>query len=167
MLDELRSKNLITQQQHDVLEPIVTRKALSVFYELRILLYLGVLLFTTGMGILIYKNIGDLGHLLSIVALFALTILCFWYAFKHVSEYSHDKVEPVTPFFDYIVLLGCLLFISALTYLQFQYEIFDDGLGATTLVTAIFFFFAAYRFDHLGILSLGIAALASFWGISI
>lgn len=47
-----------------------------------------------------------------------------------------------------------------------QYNVFDYGLGMTTLVTALFFFYAAYRFDHLGVLSLGITALASFWGIS-
>jgi hypothetical protein len=166
-LEELVSKKLITENQFNILEPIIARKVLSVFYELRILLYLGVLLFTTGMGLLIYMNIGDLGHLFSIIVIFVLTGVCFWYSFKHAPDYSHEKVEPITPFFDYIVLLGCLLFISSLTYLQFQYNIFDDGLGATTLVTAVFFFFAAYRFDHLGILSLGIAALASFWGIAI
>lgn len=166
MLDELRSKNLITQQQYDSLEPIVTQKVVSVFYELRTLLYLGVMLFTTGMGILIYKNIGELGHLLSIIVLFVLTGVCFWYSFKHAAPYSHEKTEAPTPYFDYIVLLGCLLFISGLTYLQVQYEVFDDGLGATTLVTAIFFFYAAYRFDNLAILSLAITALASFWGIS-
>jgi hypothetical protein len=165
-LTELRDKNLITTEQHQHLEPIISRKVISVFYELRILLYLGVMLFTTGIGILIYKNIGDLGHLLSIIALFASTAACFWYAFTKAAPYSNTKVSPPTPYFDYIVLLGSLLFISALTYLQFQYNIFDDGLGATTLVTALFFFFAAYRFDHLGILSLAITALASFWGIS-
>lgn len=166
MLEELRNKNLITQQQYDALEPVVTRKVVSVFYELRTLLYLGVMLFTTGMGILIYKNIGELGHLLSIIALFVLTGVCFWYSFTKAAPYSNEKTEAPTPYFDYIVLLGCLLFISALTYLQIQYEMFDDGLGATTLVTAAFFFYAAYRFDNLAILSLGITALASFWGIS-
>lgn len=166
MLDELRNKNLITQQQYDTLEPIVTRKVVSVFYELRTLLYLGVMLFTTGMGILIYKNIGDLGHLLSIIVLFVLTAVCFWYTFRNAAPYTDQKVEAPTPYFDYIVLLGCLLFISGLTYLQLQYEVFDDGLGTTTLVTAAFFFYAAYRFDNLAILSLAITAFASFWGIS-
>jgi hypothetical protein len=36
----------------------------------------------------------------------------------------------------------------------------------TTLVTAFIFFVTAYRFDHLGVLSLGITAWASFWGLS-
>jgi hypothetical protein len=163
----LREKELITQDQFQVLEPIISRQILSVFYELRIILYLGVMLFTTGVGILIYKNIGDLGHLLSIIVLFILTAVCFYYAFTKANPYSHEKTKPPTPFFDYIVLLGCLLFISVLSYLQFQYSLFDEGMGTTTLVTAAFFFYSAYRFDHLGILSLAIAALASFWSISV
>lgn len=165
-LSDLRAKNLISEDQYHALEPIVTGKVRSVFYELRSLLYLGILLFTTGAGLLIYENIGELGHLLSIVCLFALTVVCFVYAFKQAPPYTHGKVTAPTPYFDYIVLLGCLLFISGLTYLQVKYNVFDDGLGMTTLVTALFFFYAAYRFDHLGVLSLGITALASFWGIS-
>jgi len=43
----------------------------------------------------------------------------------------------------------------------------DDNLGWSTLVTAIVFFYAAYRFDHVGVLSLGITALASFWSINV
>src|SRR5678816_686876 len=126
---DLRQKELITQEQFNVLEPIVNRKVISVFYELRIILYLGVMLFTAGVGILIYKNIGDLGHLISIIVLFILTAVCFYYAFTKAVAYSNGKTKPPTPFFDYIVLLACLLFISVLGYLQFQYALFDEGMG--------------------------------------
>jgi len=166
-LNELRDKNLITSEQYNRLEPIVMGKIVSVFFELRTLLYLGILLFTTGVGILIYENIGDIGHLLSIIALSVLTVGCGVYAVNKAAPYTPAKAKSPTPYFDYIVLLGCLLFISVLGYLQFQYSLFDDGMGATTLVTAVIFFVAAYRFDHLGVLSLAITALASFWGISV
>ncbi|HLZ16616.1 MAG TPA: hypothetical protein VKQ08_06230 [Cyclobacteriaceae bacterium] len=43
----------------------------------------------------------------------------------------------------------------------------DDHMGWSTLITAAVFFFAAYRFDHVGVLSLAITALASFWSISV
>lgn len=166
-LKELRDKNYVTEDQYLRLEPLLSKKIISVFYELRILLYLGVLLFTTGIGILIYKNIGDIGHLISIAVLVILTVLCFVYSFRTAPDYSNESVKAPTPFFDYLVLLGCLLFISVLGYLQFQYELFDKGLGLTTLVTAAFFFFAAYRFDHLGVLALAVTAFASFWSISL
>lgn len=166
-LKALRESNLLSEDQYLRLEPIISRRIVSVFYELRTLLYLGVMLFTTGLGILIYKNIGDLGHLALITILFILTAWCFHYSLRIAPPYTNAKAESPTPYFDYIVLLGCLLFISVLGYLQFQYELFDNGMGLTTLVTAVFFFFAAYRFDHLGVLSLAITALASFWSISI
>jgi hypothetical protein len=166
-LNELREKQLINGDQHHHVGRIITKEIFSVYYELRILLYLGVILVTTGIGILIYKNIGDLGHMLLIGVLSTLTATCFWYVFKFGRDYTDEKVKAPTPYFDYIVLLGSLLFISVLTYLQLLYEVFNDGMGATTLVTAAFFFYIAYRFDHVGVLSLAVAALASFWSISI
>lgn len=166
-LRELFEKKLLTDEQFTQLDSIYSKRLFSVFYELRTLMYLGVMLFTTGMGILIYKNIGELGHMLAIAALFILTAVCFSYAFRKTNPYSNDQVETPVPYFDYIVLLGCLLFISVLGYLQFQFSLFDDGMGLTTLITAIFFFYAAYRFDHVGVLSLAITALASFWSISV
>ena len=166
-LKELHEKNLLTDDQFARLELLTFRKIVSVFYELRIALYLGVLLFTSGMGILVYKNIGDIGHLLSIIALFALTVVCFVYTHRYAPDYSNARVKPPTPFFDYIVLLGCLLFISLLTYLQFQYNILDDTMGMTTAITSLFFFYSAYRFDHAGVLSLAITALGSFFSISL
>jgi hypothetical protein len=166
-LKELLRRELITDSQFIHLQNIISRKIFSVYYELRIILYLGIMLFTAGVGILIYLNIGELGHLLSIIALFVFTAVCFYYAFKYAHPYSHHKVKPPTPLFDYIVLLGCLLFIAALTYLEFQYHILEYNLGSTTLVTAVFFLYAAYRFDHLGILSLAVTALASYFSITV
>jgi len=164
---ELLEKGLITQEQFQKIDPIVSGKIVSVFYELRTLLYLGVMLFTTGAGILIYQNIGSIGHVISIIALTISMLVCFWYVYKHEAGYSHGPVQSPTPFYDYVLLLGCLLFISIQGYLQFQYGALDDNLGWSTLITAILFFYFAYRFDHAGVLSLAITALASFWSISV
>ena len=164
---ELFEKGFINEEQFGKIEAITSGKIVSVFYELKSLLYLGVMLFTGGAGILIYKNIGELGHVVSIIALSILTIICFWYVMAHAKAYSHKSVKPSTPYYDYITLLGCLLFVSVQGYLQFQYGFLTDNLGYITLLTAGVFFFVAYRFDHVGILSLAITALASFWSISV
>ncbi len=164
---KLLDQGFISEDQYSKIHLISSGKIVSVFYELRSLLYLGVLLFTSGAGILIYKNIGEFGHVISIIVLILLTIACFWYVYKKAPAYSNSSVISPTPYFDYIVLLGALLFISVQGYLQFQFGIFDENLGLSTLVTSAFFFYVAYRFDHAGILSLAITALASFWSISI
>lgn len=165
--NELFEKGFIIEEQFNKIDLITSGKIVSVFYELRSLLYVGVLLFSAGIGILIYENIGELGHIAAILALCLLTIICFWYVFKHAVDYSNEQVTAPTPYFDYILLLGSLLFISVQGYLQFQFGTLDENLGASTLITSSFFFYIAYRFDNAGILSLAITALASFWSISI
>ncbi|MEQ1585031.1 MAG: DUF2157 domain-containing protein [Cyclobacteriaceae bacterium] len=164
---ELFDKGFITEDQFKRIEVITSGKVVSVFYELRTLLYLGVMLFTTGAGMLIYQNIGDIGHIVSIIGLTVLMAICYWYVFRQAMDYSHGVTKAPSPYYDYVLLLGSLLFVSIQGYLQFQYQALDDHLGWSTLITAGFFFFTAYRFDHLGILSLAITALASFWSITI
>ena len=164
---ELFDKGIITEEQFNKIDLITSGKIVSVFYELRSLLYLGVMLFTAGAGILIYQNIGELGHIAAIIALCVLTLACFWYAIIKGAGYSNGPIKAPTPYYDYVLLLGCLLFISVQGYLQFQFGILDDNLGWSTLITAGLFFYIAYRYDHTGILSLGITALASFWSISV
>jgi len=164
---ELFDKDLLTKDQFEKIDLITSHKVVSVFYELRTLLYLGVMLFATGVGILIYQNIGEFGHIISIVLLCVVAVICFWYVFKHAPDYSNGKVKAPSPYYDYVVLLGSLLVISIQGYLEFQYGALDENLGLSTLVTSAFFFYIAYRFDHTGILSLAIAALASFWSISV
>jgi hypothetical protein len=165
--NDLFEKGFLTEDQYKKIEPVASGKIVSVFYELRSLMYLGVMLFTTGAGILIYENIGEIGHIVSICGLVLLMLVCFWYSFQHAAPYANGQVKSPTPYYDYVLLLGSLLFISVQGYLQFQYGILDEHLEYSTLVTATVFFFIAYRFDHLGILSLAITALASFWSISI
>jgi hypothetical protein len=164
---ELRDRGHLTQAQHDRIEEIRSGRLTSVYYDLRALLYAGVLLFSTGMGILVYKNISDAGHLVAIGLLILMTAACFLYAFRKGPHYSTGEVTPQTPYFDYVVLLGSLLFITVQGYLQFRYDLLTENMGLSTLINAIFFFFIAYRFDHAGVLSLGITALASFFSITV
>ncbi|HJY11465.1 MAG TPA: hypothetical protein VJ304_01680, partial [Flavobacterium sp.] len=59
----LLDKNLITENQY---KEITTYRSLNIFSlnaELKLFLYLSVLLFTSGIGILIYENIDSIGHI--------------------------------------------------------------------------------------------------------
>jgi len=164
-LEDLRQRELITQEQYEHIKPILTGKIVSVFYELRTLLYLGILLFSSGAGILIYQNIGQIGHVLALSGLTLLMLACFAYVTLKRQPYSHDSVKPPSPYYDYVVLLGCLLLVSVLGYAQFQFNLLEGNLKWATLSTAVIFFAVAYRFDHVGILSMAITAFVSFWGI--
>src|SRR5450432_1260805 len=87
-------------------------KPVSVHWDLRTLLYLGIVLFTTAVGILIYKNIDTIGHQAMLITIGSVCIICFGYCIKNSKGYSNKKVESPNIWFDYTLLLGCLLLLT-------------------------------------------------------
>ncbi|HMT30650.1 MAG TPA: DUF2157 domain-containing protein, partial [Bacteroidia bacterium] len=165
-LNHLKESGLISDQQFEDINSWQKSKPFSLHWELRTLLYLGILLLTSGLGIIIYQNIDTIGHTAIIAVIAVACFSCFYYCFKHKLPYSNEQVKHSSPWYDYVLLLGCLLFLALEGYLQFQYSIFGTRYGLATLIPAVVFFILAYVFDHAGVLSLAITALASFVGIS-
>jgi hypothetical protein len=163
----LYSEKLLTDPQYETIEAVESRRIISLATEIRLALYVGVLLLAAGLGILIYKNIGRMGHYLSVGLLFALAVACFFYVFRRKVPYQASKVDPPNAYYDYLVLLGCLLLLAIISYLQFLFDFSPHYLQYCALLTGLLFFAVAYRFDHTGVLLMGITALASFAGISI
>jgi hypothetical protein len=139
----------------------------SLFWELRLLLYLGVLLLTGGLGILVYKNIDTIGHQAVLAFIALISAGSFYYCLRKKPPFSREKVTAPNPFFDYILLLGCLSLLIFLGYWQYEYGIFGDHYGLATFIPMTILFASAYYFDHLGILSLAITNLAAWAGIAI
>lgn len=139
----------------------------SVHWEIKTLLYLGVLLLTSGLGLLIYKNIDTIGHQ-AVLALIAL--ICtgsFIYCFRTCLPFSIGKVRSPNTSFDYILLLACISLVSFIGYLQFAYTVFGTNYGLALLIPTLALFYAAYYFDHQGILNMAIANLAIWMGVSV
>ncbi len=166
-INKLHTEGLISSDQRSHLTRIYDGSLFSLYYELRTMLYFGVLLFTTGVGIVIYQNINSIGHLSIIGLLTLLTGACFWYVTRQKPPYSNAEVKSPGSLCDYVVLLGCLLFATVINYAQFQYAIFGERWGISALIPALVFLFVAYSYDHRGILSLGIAGLAAWLGLSV
>jgi hypothetical protein len=167
ILRALRAEGLIGGESLERAEALERGRLFSLFWELRLLLYIGVLLLTGGLGILVYKNIDTIGHqaVLAFIALVAAG--SFFYCFRKRSPFSLEKVVVADPFFDYVLLLGCLSLLIFLGYLQYEYDVFGDHYGSATFIPMVVLFFVAYFFDHLGVLSLAITNLAAWAGVAI
>jgi len=105
---QLHREGLITDGSLQKVEEVEKARLFSLQWELKTLLYLGVTLLSGGLGILVYKNIDTIGHqvILAIIAL--VCIGCFYYCRRNAAPFSVDKVQAPNPFFDYILLPGCL-----------------------------------------------------------
>lgn len=164
IVDKLSGMGLLSQESR---EKLLQPRLFSVHWEVTTLLYLGVLLLSGGLSILVYKNIDTIGHQ-AILLFIGLTCgLCFMYAHKKKRPFSRHKAPAPNMGWDYVVLLGCLLFITFITYLQAQYNVFGTRYGSATFIPLLVLLFSAYHFDHLGVLSLAITNFAAWMGIAI
>jgi hypothetical protein len=167
LFEQLHRQGLIADQSLERIRKSESAKLFSIHWELRTVLYLGVLLFTAGLGILIYKNIDTIGHqvILGLIAL--ICGACFLYCERKKLPFSFTKVKSPNAYFDYILLLGCLTLLTFIAYLQVQYNLFGEKYGLATFIPMIVLFFCAYYFDHLGVLCMAIANLAAWMGITV
>ena len=163
--EKLLEKNLINDSQMASIKEYDALQIFSLHHELRFLLYLGVLLFTSGVGTLIYKNIDTIGHVAILGLLFILTGVGFYFSLKKAKGFHKEEVLFDNPVYDYIVLLCTILSCIFIGYLQYQYKIF--GYGLSSLVCSLVGFACAYYFDNKSALSIGITGLATFIGITV
>jgi hypothetical protein len=165
--EKLFAEGLLTDSSKQKLKEYEDKRLFSVYWELKTILYLGVLLLSGGLGILVYKNIDTIGHQVILLFIALISIAGFGYCYKTKLPFSTGKVAAPNSFFDYILLLACLSFVTFIGYLQFQYHFFGNRFGLVTFIPMLVLFFAAYFFDHLGILSLAITNLAAWAGIAV
>lgn len=164
---KLFDKDLIEQEQFKVLEAIETNKIISIFYELRLMLYVGIILLSTGIGYFAYQNMGRFGHFSCMLLLVAGIIACFLYVTKYALPYSNAEITVTHPFYDYILILASLLIIGLFSYIQVYLGLVHLLLNWSTFISAVILLFMAYRYDNRGLLSMGVTALSATFGIVI
>jgi len=167
LFEKLHKGGLISEVSFGKIKLLLGQKLVSVHLEIKTLLYLGVLLLSGGLGILVYKHIDTIGHQAVLVFIALISAGSFYYCFKYKLPFSVNKVDAPDAFFDYILLLACLTFITFIVYIQYQYKVFGNHYSPEAFLPMLVLFFSAYYFDHLGILSLGITNLVAWLGIAV
>jgi hypothetical protein len=164
-LENWRRSGAIREDQYKTISALVRKERFSVFLELNVLLYLGVLSFVAGAGWTVRTYFADLGDAAIILPLTILVLASFYYCFSRVKPYSNLQVESPNLGFDYILYLGCLLLGVELGYLETQFHLLDAQWDYYLLFSALVFFASAYRFDNRFVLSLALSTLAAWFGI--
>ncbi|MBO0936533.1 DUF2157 domain-containing protein [Fibrella sp. HMF5335] len=167
VLTALKQKGLMPPEQADALADYERTKPLSLHYELRAMLSVGILLLTGGLGLLIYEHYEEIGDVAILGSITALCVASFVFAWRFRPALSAAKVSSRSVFGDYALLLGCLLFLSLEGYAQYRFNLFGTRYGLATFLPAVLFVALAYRFDHQGVLTIGLTALASWVGVTV
>ena len=163
----LFEKKLISEDQ---ITQISSYRALNIFSlngELKLFLYLSILIFTSGIGILIYENINTLGHSILIGLLLICSILCYYLSFKKSNGFQKQETNFENPLHNYLVLTSYLLSCIFIAYLQFQYTAFGKHYGLATLAPTLLGLFTAYYFDNKNVLSIALTGLTAYIGLTV
>jgi hypothetical protein len=165
--EQLHTDGIISDSSFEKIKVSRLTTLFSIHWEIKTILYLGIMLLTGGIGILIYKNIDSIGHQVILLLIALLSGGCFSYCFKHKKPFSPAKVQTPNTFYDYVLLLGTISLVIFVGYLQYQYNVFGSNYGLATFIPMLALFYIAYSFDHIGILNMAIANLGIWMGVSV
>jgi len=165
--DALLERKLITDNQYQEIKVYRSLNIFSLNAELKFFLYLSVLLFTSGIGVLIYNNIDTIGHIAILSILLIVIGVCFYFCFKNSKGFQKTEVTFEHPVLEYLVLAASILTCIFIGYLQFQYKPFGTHYGLATLIPTLVSFFCAYYFDNKSVLTIAITGLAAYVGLSV
>ncbi|GAB3950269.1 hypothetical protein GCM10028805_27970 [Spirosoma harenae] len=167
ILNELTKKGILPAEQQVKVAEIEERKPFSIHWELRSMLYIGILLLSSGLGLLVYDNFDRIGHGALLVMIALACVGSFYFAWRNRPDWKFSEAKSRSTFGDYALILACLLFLTLEGYAQYAYNVFGTRYGLVTLLPAALFLPLAYRFDHRGVLGMALTALISWVGVTV
>jgi Predicted membrane protein (DUF2157) len=166
-LEQWKQRGIISPEQHTLLAGLSRGEPISLYIQLNILLYAGVLAFVAGLGWTISTWSQQLGDVVVLAILSAIFAACFWYCFSRAPAWVPGETPSSSLVFDYVLYLGCLTWSLELAYLENRFHVLSGQWDLYLLATAGLFFFLAYRFDNRLVLSLALSSLAGWFGLTI
>lgn len=166
-LEKWKQQGAISPEQQVYLAGLCRRQPFSVFLELNVLLYAGVLAFVAGLGWTVTTWSQQLGDVVVVCVLSAILAVCFWYCFSRAPDWSLAETPSPNAIFDYVLYLGSLVWCIELAYLEKRFHVLSGQWDYYLLATAGFFFLLSYRFDNRFVLSLALSSLAGWFGLKI
>jgi hypothetical protein len=165
-IETLRTDGVLSEAQASALRPAARRDIVSIRAELNTLLYAGVLLAVSGVGLFLKIHHDRIGPTAIASLIAAASAACFVFVFRRSPLFSWGAAASSHVAADYLLLLGVLLAGSDLAYLETQFRFLGPEWPYHLLVLSALAFVAAYRFDSRVVLSLALSSFAAWRGLS-
>ena len=164
-LDDLEGAGILNGEQAAVLRRIYGRELFSVHWELRLLLYAGILILTTGLGLLVAKHFASIGHVALLAAIALGCAGCFAFCLRRGGGFSAERVPAPDAAYDYVLFLGCLLLGTFQGYLELRYQVLAQHWSGWLLGSGLLYLLCAHYFDNRLVLSLALSTLGAWLGV--
>jgi hypothetical protein len=136
------------------------REIFSIRRELLVAMYVAVATLVGGVGLLIRANHERIGTAALLAGILTLAALCYVLALR-VRQAGRERSLAM----DYVLLLGALLFSTAVGYAELQFRLFGAGWSRHLLLLALWHLATAYLFRSRLVLSVALTAFAGWLGV--
>lgn len=156
---QLREQGLLSSDAAAILIARERREIVSVHPETRAMAWLGVMMIASGVGVLVSKNLDKIGPLAIAIAIGLASAGCYAWSGVRRSRIVSGTLDP------YVLLLGALLLSADAGFIESQWHLLGPEWPRHFLVLAVVHGVTAYVFESQALLSLAIAAIASWLGV--
>ncbi|HUM03725.1 MAG TPA: DUF2157 domain-containing protein [Thermoanaerobaculia bacterium] len=163
----LREKGMLGDPPASHLLRVARGDLVSVRLEIRTLLYLGVLLLTTGVGLFLKENQNRIGPAAIASGLGLSAAACFVWVLRHAARFTWGRSPDPGVAHDYVLLLGLLLVASDLAYVEVHFRVFGPDWPFHLLAVSLLCLMAAFRWDSAVALGLALTSFAAWRGVSV
>jgi hypothetical protein len=157
-LVRLRDDGLIEAGAAAQLIATERRDVVSIYPDLRLLTWAGVMLVSTGIGVFISKHLDDIGPFAIAAGIGIAAAACYAWSF-----WKRSREAALVD--DYVLLLGALLVSADTGYIEHQFHVLGGSWPQHFLFLALLHGATAYVFRSRLVLSLSVASLAAWLGI--
>ena len=165
-VERLAAEGVLTPEQAVVPRSAARGDLLSIRFELRTLLWLGVSLVVAGVGLLVKENLDRIGPLTIAVALAAAAAACLAWVVRTTPPFSWGEQPSPNLAFDYVLLLGAALVGADLAFIEVKFTPVGPNWPWHLFWTSLIFAALAARFDSRVVWSLALSTFAAWRGVS-
>ncbi len=166
-IDDLVRRGILPEDKATRLRPIARGELVSLYPELRLLFYIGVLLSTAGIGVLVKQNYENIGPVVIATALGAAALGTLFWVARTASPFSWNETPAPYLAFDYLLLLGVLLAAADLAFIEVQFTPLGASWPWHLLIVSFFMTCLAVRYDSRTVFSLALSTFAAWRGLSV
>jgi hypothetical protein len=146
---------------------IARGELLSICPELRLLFYFGVLLTTTGVGLLVKDNYQHLGPITIAIIIGIGALASLGWAVRQAPRFSWEEVSSPSLSYDYLLMLGVLLASADLAFIEVQFTPLGAHWPWHLLIISVLMAAIAIRYDSRAVFSLALSTFGAWRGLSV
>jgi hypothetical protein len=166
-IGDLVRRGVLPESKAVRLRSIARGELVSLYPELRLLFYIGVLLSTAGIGVLVKQNYENIGPVVIATGLGAAALGTLLWVARTASPFSWKETPVPYLAFDYLLLLGVLLAAADLAFIEVQFTPLGSNWPWHLLIVSLIMACFAVRYDSRTLFSLALSTFAAWRGLSV